>query len=610
MHLLIKIFTLLCFLAFGSHTVAQEICNDAIDNDGDGLIDLNDDDCQCESLIPSSLIPNPSFEDRTCCPDYAGQLDCAVSWIQASEPTTDYLHTCGLLGPTWLGHTSPQPFPDGNGAIGFRDGKPGSPQFKEYTGACLSEPLLAGTTYVFDFFVGFHDDISGRDALISFFGNPECNSIPFGNGNEDFGCPTNGPGWDLLGEIEISGNNEWKNVIFEFTPDKNYEVMVLGPGCAIHPDYRNDPYFFFDRLTLAEKNAFAVPYADISGEACDNSLILSADTDQLGYQWYFNGVAIIGSTDFEFLLTSDSEEGVYEVLIETSSGCFLSEEYVLEFPEAITNFTEEICEGETYTLGTQVLDSAGQYSETFQVGTGCDSTAVVDLIINAHTEFALTESICQGTNIEIAGQLFDSPGNFETILENANGCDSTISIEIIEEFPVQELIVQDTIRLNLGESITLEPTSVSSDAIRFEWLLNETVISNEQTISEFTPRENSVYTINAYTDFDCVTSRSITILIDETINVYVPNVFNPESGNNNKFIIGSNLAVSAINKLFIYDRWGNLVHTYSGPKEQYEGWNGTFNNKLMEHGVYTYFIELEIINGEQALRSGSLLLIR
>ena len=138
---------------------------------------------------------------------------------------------------------------------------------------------------------------------------------------------------------ELSGNDEWKNVVFEFTPTRNYEVLVLGPGCEIHPDYRRDPYFFLDRLTLAQKNAFAIPFAEISGDACDDSLILEAEADQLGYQWYLNGIAIIGSTEKDFLLTSMSEEGIYTVLIDTPNGCFISEEYNLDFPDAINFVT-------------------------------------------------------------------------------------------------------------------------------------------------------------------------------------------------------------------------------------------------------------------------------
>ena len=37
--------------------ISQEICNDALDNDGDGLIDLNDDDCTCEMFLEDSFLP-------------------------------------------------------------------------------------------------------------------------------------------------------------------------------------------------------------------------------------------------------------------------------------------------------------------------------------------------------------------------------------------------------------------------------------------------------------------------------------------------------------------------------------------------------------------------
>ncbi len=58
--------------------MSQEICDNAIDDDADSLVDLNDPDCKCESLLPSSLIPNPSFEEMTCCPIENERLDCAV----------------------------------------------------------------------------------------------------------------------------------------------------------------------------------------------------------------------------------------------------------------------------------------------------------------------------------------------------------------------------------------------------------------------------------------------------------------------------------------------------------------------------------------------------
>lgn len=65
------------------------------------------------------MIPNPSFEDRNCCPMVWSELDdCAVDWIQASAPTSDYFHYCGISAkPNMVKHykdnEDPYPIPGG-----------------------------------------------------------------------------------------------------------------------------------------------------------------------------------------------------------------------------------------------------------------------------------------------------------------------------------------------------------------------------------------------------------------------------------------------------------------------------------------------------------------
>ena len=188
------------------NTILIELCENALDDDQDGLIDLNDPDCNCPIQEPVSLIANPSFEEQNCCPSNPSEMECATGWIQASEPTTDFLHLCDWLG--WPGLPPPLPFPDGEGCMGFRNGVPefegneSNPNWKEYAGACLSSPLRAGESYRFEFYVGF-TDLNSPGTTIEFFGTPDCVNLPFGGDNPRVGCPTNTEGWFHLGTVSI-----------------------------------------------------------------------------------------------------------------------------------------------------------------------------------------------------------------------------------------------------------------------------------------------------------------------------------------------------------------------------------------------------------------------
>lgn len=137
------------FITLTNLAFTQEICDNGIDDDNDGLVDLKDTtDCTCVLTISSndtgtvaSLIPNPSFENRSCCPTTLGQLNCADTWQQASSATSDYFNTCGR---TSLFTAPPNPLPNGNGYVGFYNGSgAGGGNYKEYIGACLLDTMFA-----------------------------------------------------------------------------------------------------------------------------------------------------------------------------------------------------------------------------------------------------------------------------------------------------------------------------------------------------------------------------------------------------------------------------------------------------------------------------------
>ena len=205
---------------------------------------------------PVSLIPNPSFEEKSCCPENRGSLHCAETWIQASEATTDYIHKCGWFG--WEDLPVPVPLPDGEACIGFRNGRFGmnpNPNWKEYTGACLTSPLKAGVTYKFQFWLGFTNYQNSPPLNVVFYGSTDCKNLPFGEGNEEHGCPLNGEGWIALDMIFAGGANNWTRQEFNVTPDEDIFAIAIGPDCY-ELTLTDNPYYFLDNLVLADVKEF------------------------------------------------------------------------------------------------------------------------------------------------------------------------------------------------------------------------------------------------------------------------------------------------------------------------------------------------------------------
>ena len=347
---------LLMAMLLGTFLFSQptpEICDNAIDDDGDGLIDLNDRDCDCPIVEPISLIPNPSFEDRTCCPSGRAQMNCADDWIQASAPTTDYIHMCGWKG--WENLPVPLPIPEGQGCVGFRNGRFGgngtNANWKEYAGACLLSPLKANVSYKFQFYIGFTHSRNSPPTNVTFYGSTSCNNLPFGNGDDRFGCPTNGPGWEKLGEVYVRGANQWILTEINVTPDKDIHAMAIGPDCIL-VNGTTDIYYFFDNLVLAEEAAFAfeIDLTDQAGGVCADDISLEVPfADSLTYQWYKDGIALVGEDKAR--MSQIYGDGDYQVkLVSPNIGCRITGEYEYRRPQPVFEQSVTICEGESFSF--------------------------------------------------------------------------------------------------------------------------------------------------------------------------------------------------------------------------------------------------------------------
>ena len=406
----------------------EEICDNGLDDDDDGWIDLHDPDCDCPILEPVSLIPNPSFEDMNCCPEDISLLTCADTWIQASEATTDYLHTCGWMG--WEGLAPPLPFPDGDGAVGFRDGRviQGNVEsnWKEYIGACLLNPLKTNIQYRIEFHVGFVDIFNSPKINISFFGTTDCNNLPFGQADPAFGCPTNGPNWVKLGAASVDGLG-WVKADIDLIPSEDITAIAIGPDCPAVLSDRN-LYYFFDNLVLAEQRVFDFFISEVE-HPCNVDFTLKVPTDPvLSYQWYKNGIALVGETTSQ--LSANRGEGDYQVRIQDGSECYLTQVYLYRKQDVRSLQEITICTGEIYAFGERQLSAPGEYIDTFTTFNNCDSIVLLELAVT-HTETdTITATIFQGEQYHIGDRDFSNAGRYEVILPSTIGCDSLVVLNL------------------------------------------------------------------------------------------------------------------------------------------------------------------------------------
>ena len=416
-----------------AHTLAMdEVCDNAIDDDGDGLIDLNDPDCECEVVEPISYIPNPSFEDMDCCPWDISQLDCASVWIQASEPTTDYIHTCGFMG--WPEFPPPQPFPDGDGIMGFRDGRVdqngmGRPYWKEYAGACLTNPLEADSTYRLQFHVGFVDKDKSPNINITFFGTPDCENLPFGVGDQDLGCPTNDFGWSRLAAKWVKGEGEhkWVKTFIEITPSEDIAAIAIGPDCPPVPTTQN-LYYFFDNLLLADFKLFELLIEEVS-LPCKNDFSLTVpDNPEFNYQWFKDGIALLGETGST--LTTMYGEGDYQVRIQDDQSCRISALYPFSIPYINKSIDRTICKDGAYLFGDHSYTDPGIYIDTVQSDNACDTIVTLDLSVQGVERDTIKVTIFDGEKYQVGTQWYRKEGDHLISLESHLGCDSLLLLQL------------------------------------------------------------------------------------------------------------------------------------------------------------------------------------
>ncbi|MEL6867419.1 MAG: gliding motility-associated C-terminal domain-containing protein, partial [Bacteroidota bacterium] len=286
---------------------------------------------------------------------------------------------------------------------------------------------------------------------------------------------------------------------------------------------------------------------------------------------------------------SDLSAGTYIVTIEDANGCQAIDSVSLDTPAPISAAIETIdisCK-EGQTSGTIIINEVEGGTAPYVFGLSEDGLSEQSLFTNLQA------------------------GSYNIVIEDLKGCQENYSTSInAPDFLLVELGDDQTI--DLGDEINLIAQSNSPNVV-FSWSSPDSLDCLNCPINTVAPTNGTIYTVEVIdTVSECTATDQIQIQVVKKRKVYIPNVFTPNAdGDNDVFTIQAGDDVARVERFQVFSRWGELMHSMErfDPNDDAFGWDGFFNGKLMESGVYVYFAELSFVDGEVIMYKGDVCIL-
>jgi gliding motility-associated-like protein len=184
-------------------------------------------------------------------------------------------------------------------------------------------------------------------------------------------------------------------------------------------------------------------------------------------------------------------------------------------------------------------------------------------------------------------------------------CADTTTITV-EAIPLPQIVTNNDTTITLGGEVQLFATG----GVNYSWSpaedLSCTLCANPLAI----PGESITYCVEALSEFGCTDSACVRIEVsNECETFFIPNAFAPERGGhelNDCFRPFGDECFASM-RMRVFDRWGELVFESTSFDDC---WDGTYQGKKVNSGVFVYYFDGTLINGDPFYRKGNVTVIR
>ena len=203
-------------------------------------------------------------------------------------------------------------------------------------------------------------------------------------------------------------------------------------------------------------------------------------------------------------------------------------------------------------------------------------------------------------------------GIYQVTIKDANDCEIKEIIAIHVPLTVTVELGDDQV-IALGDSAEITAViNLPFDSIAsINWHSIDSIECPNCLTQIVAPVITTAYSISVSSVDGCTDSDTTTIFVSTDHNFYIPNIFSPNGdGINDVITIATSDDVEVILAFEIFDRWGNLVFQKNNTVATEISWDGTFNGKRLNPGVFTYRATVRYSDNRIETRYGDITLIR
>ncbi|MBK8054656.1 MAG: gliding motility-associated C-terminal domain-containing protein [Saprospiraceae bacterium] len=376
---------------------------------------------------------------------------------------------------------------------------------------------------------------------------------------------------DLTGKVLGSGPT------FKLKPMSTTDILLKGTnGNGCQDSIRTKISIF--------KFDYAVDLPAIICPRTDYQIKINISNPQnYTFVWSPAELIVSGGTTNQPIVNAQTGKSLSVVITDKATGCKETRNITPDVKSpVVATFAGKFCANQQSVL-TLNISNPNDYTYTW---------SPTSAIVSGGNTNAPVVRVTQGQQIKVI------------VKNKITGCEEELTYTAQVQPPLVVEFVDPNLEIKQGKTATI---SIKNPVTGATYLWNNGDRGTSITVSPIT---NTTYTVTVTDRDGCVGTGQITVRVTVVPctdkDEYLPNAFTPNGdGKNDILLVKSNVITEL--EFVVYNRWGQEVFSTTRIDE---GWDGTFEGKLMAPDVYAYYIRATCISGDRFLKKGNVSLLR